>query len=84
MKVEFSMLLNSGLEIEKQHSKGHFGHLGLFFATGSACHLYYTVAAMSTASWNEANYLLTNITILVTIGYQIYEVVNQNFMIFSG
>ena len=66
MNVEFSMLWNSGQEIEKKHSKGHFGHFGLFFATGSACHLYYTVAAMSTASWNEANYLLTNITILVT------------------
>ena len=67
MNVEFSMLLNSGLEIEEQHSKGHFGHFGLFFAIGSACHKYYTVAAMSTASWNEAYYLLTNITILVTL-----------------
>ena len=66
MNEGFSMLLNSGLEIEKQHSKGHFGHFGLFFAIGSACHMYYTVAAMPTASWNEAYYLLTNITILVT------------------
>ena len=66
MNEGFSMLLNSGLEIEKQHSKGHFGHFSLLFATGSACHMYYTVAAMPTASWNEAYYLLTNITILVT------------------
>ena len=62
MNEGFSMLLNSGLEIEKQHSKGHFGHFSLLFATGSACHMYYTVVAMSMASWNETNYLLTNIT----------------------
>ena len=52
MNLEFSMLLNSGLEIEKQHSKGHFGHFDLFFANGSACYMYYTVAEMSPASWN--------------------------------